>query len=950
MKQNHKDRGYAGFISYRHVSPDQEIAEALHKMLEHNHVRPNKKVPRAIRPVFMDKKELPLLADLDEGITRALDQSECLFVICSPNLPKSKYCLREIEYFKQIHGGDTNRIFTLLVAGTPEESFPEILRTKTKYVTDPDGTVHAQQVEAEPLYADVRGKDLKDSLKKLRRTEYLRLAAGFYGCSYDSLYKRRTRWIAGVIAQVLAVTLALGAAFGGYVYARNRQYDAARANTYASYAEKQTADQNEMLALALWDYVQPATSPRLEVALRNAAMQLDYRRRSEPVAAVFQVPYDHESYTLYHESSTENQTPMEVLSTIYYLNESANQVLIFENDVCTIVDAKTGAVTLKTAVDKIFVDHRELNYYLLLETHLDEKKVMQDYVVMYDLNTNEKIREFSFRKASRADTNYKLIAAAETNEFLMVTDKGEPVAYMTKYGEQLTKEEFTLACMQYLTEGTDQEPESEVAPCRVIKKRTLLGEQSVVADDRGNMLLELGKNITLATFSSDWSYVACEADGEIRVYDIGTGQMINRWQTEQVGLGSLHMLPDSTYLLHTYWSGNSALTLATDWMTGRELIQIHGNPMISTQEHAFFTVQNGLMTRYEYTPMDLGVTGKVVAHTAQRTLAVSDGRVYLLSGEDGQPVLDVEIPSDSRIRWDGQLSCIMIPAEDGIRCYDGNGQLQWSQPLAGDMFAIGEDGSLCAWQDADGNIHIVDGSTGMEQWQISGQALSSAGTLSDLAVSSDGLCAAGTECVLWIPRQGSITFMEAYSDLTLYGDGKLILWDRDARILDFAIYDTVSNEVMYQPEDNTGAWAYHAGSGYLVRQAETSSNHTTNRIEVLRCKGKTVENVGQILLDENQAASLILDSTGQWLSIQQGDRTKVYRLEDMYLHLDAICTVYYEADAFWARELQGECQYSANLYHKEEMMAYANTTLTSSLGKRQLTEYEEELYSFTDEK
>ena len=45
---------YAAFISYRHLSPDMEIAQELHRLLEHNQVRPDRHAPRNIRPVFLD--------------------------------------------------------------------------------------------------------------------------------------------------------------------------------------------------------------------------------------------------------------------------------------------------------------------------------------------------------------------------------------------------------------------------------------------------------------------------------------------------------------------------------------------------------------------------------------------------------------------------------------------------------------------------------------------------------------------------------------------------------------------------------------------------------------------------------------------------------------------------------------------------------------------------------
>lgn len=930
MGDKRQNGEYAGFISYRHVSPDQEIAEALHHMLEHNKVRLSRKYRKAIRPVFMDRKELPLLADLDEGITGALERSDCLFVICSPNLPKSKYCLREIEYFKKLHNGSTNRIFTLLVDGTPEESFPEILRTKTRLVTNPDGTVCAEQVEAEPLFADVRGKDLEESLRKLRRTEYLRLAAGYYGCSYDALYKRRTRWIATVIARVLAVAMVLSAGFGWYAYNRNEQYSTAKANTYASYAEKQTRERNELLALALCDYAQPATSERMDLALRNPAVQMDYRRRSDPISEVFGIPYD------------------DIGSTIFYLNEAQNQVLIFNGSIYKIIDVETGAVTLETPAERLFVDRRKLDYYLLLESHPDENKILRDYVVLYDLNTNEKIREFSFREASRDRVNYRLTTAAETDQLLVVRDGAEYVAYLTRDGYQLSEAEFVERAQQILKEAEEQQPVPEKLPLQVQKRRTLLSEKSVIVDEAGNVVLELGEKVGLVTFSSDWTHLACEAEGEIRIYDVMTGQIINRWTIERNGLGAMHMLRDSTYLLHSYWQGNMATTVATDWLTGIDLAVLPGKPMISDMEQAFFTVQAGTMRRYEYTAMDLSTTAKVAAQTETRALAWNNDTVYLYDTVEKRLLLELESRQAENTRWDPELTCILIPAKEGVSCFDRNGQLQWTDARAVGEIAVSEDGKLCAWEDAEANVHIVDSKTGLEKRVVTAGEQLQSGMLMGLAVSPGGLCTVGTDSVLWQPEQGEAVSLGNYSDAAVYTDGLLIVSDQNARVLDFQIFDTVSGNTVYEPEENTGSWAYNSGSGYLVRQAQTSGNYNTNRVEVLLYKKGQMQKVGEILLDKNDSADLTLDSTGKWLSINTGERTMVYRLEDMHLYLDAICKVRYEARAFWANVIHGEYQYCAKLCSREELLSYAQDVLTSSLGKRSLTEHEMSLYSFSD--
>ena len=231
------------------------------------------------------------LEDLDAGIYQALENSDCLFVVCSPNLPLSKWCLREIEYFKKLHGGRLSRVYTILADGDPAEAFPQILREEVREL--PDGTTETAEVE--PLFADVRADTLRGSIRKLKKTEYLRLAAAYYRCSYDGLYKRHRRWLWRVAGCAAALALLVAAGFGVYSWYSRMRYDSAKAATYAAYAEDRTRAGDEPLAIALaaegWDAAVSSGSPRLMTALRSAAVQYDYRTRALPAAPALSVRY-----------------------------------------------------------------------------------------------------------------------------------------------------------------------------------------------------------------------------------------------------------------------------------------------------------------------------------------------------------------------------------------------------------------------------------------------------------------------------------------------------------------------------------------------------------------------------------------------------------------------------------------------------------------------------------
>ena len=69
-KSNLEQHSYCAFISYRHLSPDQEIAKALHTAIE------TYRIPAGVRKqtgrkhmgmVFRDQEELPLSSNLSRA-------------------------------------------------------------------------------------------------------------------------------------------------------------------------------------------------------------------------------------------------------------------------------------------------------------------------------------------------------------------------------------------------------------------------------------------------------------------------------------------------------------------------------------------------------------------------------------------------------------------------------------------------------------------------------------------------------------------------------------------------------------------------------------------------------------------------------------------------------------------------------------------------------------------
>ncbi len=230
------DTQYKAFISYRHQSPDQDIAVRLHRQIERYTVPSALRKDGAKHPgrVFRDQDELPLSPDLGEDIEAALDHSEWLICVCSPRYLESRWCLREVEYFLKHH--DRNRVLPILAEGEPKDAFPDLLL----YETTEDG----KRTEHEPLAADVRAESVSGSMKKLRK-EKLRILAPMLGTTFDGLYQRQRR---RALRNVLAGALAAVAVLGGFLaYALVQNGKITRQNEQITAQNEQISRQNTEL-------------------------------------------------------------------------------------------------------------------------------------------------------------------------------------------------------------------------------------------------------------------------------------------------------------------------------------------------------------------------------------------------------------------------------------------------------------------------------------------------------------------------------------------------------------------------------------------------------------------------------------------------------------------------------------------------------------------------------
>lgn len=284
-KENSDSIMFDAFISYRHIEPDASIAEKIHQKLERYHIP--KKIressgKKKISRIFRDKEELPLSSNLTKDIYEALDHSEFLVLICSPESMASIWVQRELEYFLEKH--DREHVIAVLASGEPEESFPDALCRETKNISDIYGETITVTVPVEPLAADLRGKSKKESLKKLN-VEILRLLACMLRCPYDSLKQRHREYLIKRTACITSVVIVAMGIFGGYSYSQSQQI---RAEHEVSLKHQKESVQNQAKNLAQQS-VDALSEGNREEAL-NKALAVDLERITDETTEEAIVP------------------------------------------------------------------------------------------------------------------------------------------------------------------------------------------------------------------------------------------------------------------------------------------------------------------------------------------------------------------------------------------------------------------------------------------------------------------------------------------------------------------------------------------------------------------------------------------------------------------------------------------------------------------------------------
>ena len=261
---------YKAFISYSHA--DRRIARWLHKALE-TYRLPASLVgqetalgpaPTRLTPIFRDRDELPVAGELNVELYKALEQSQFLIVVASPDSATSKWVNEEVRYFKQ-HRGES-RVLVVIVDGVPgsgdaRECFAPALRFKV----DESGSLSEEP--AEPLAADARPNGDGKRLVRLKLVAGLTAVPLAQLVRRDEVRKQRKLFGYASAATVLAVIMTVLA-----VLAVRGQIE----------ADRQRAESDDLVEFMLTDLrMQLEPVGRLEIFDAVGQRALDYFSNQE---------------------------------------------------------------------------------------------------------------------------------------------------------------------------------------------------------------------------------------------------------------------------------------------------------------------------------------------------------------------------------------------------------------------------------------------------------------------------------------------------------------------------------------------------------------------------------------------------------------------------------------------------------------------------------------------
>lgn len=207
---------YRAFLSYSHA--DTGWAKWLHRALEAYRIdkdlvgreTAHGPVPKTLRPIFRDRDDFSAGHSLTDQTVAALEGSQFLIVVCSPNAARSKYVNEEVRHFKTL--GRATRVIPVIVDGEPGDPQRECFPPAVRFRVDAHGALTDEREG--PIAADARSHHDGKELAKQK------VVAGLLGVGLDEIMRRAARarrrrklFLIGAAAVVVALASLAGFAW-----------------------------------------------------------------------------------------------------------------------------------------------------------------------------------------------------------------------------------------------------------------------------------------------------------------------------------------------------------------------------------------------------------------------------------------------------------------------------------------------------------------------------------------------------------------------------------------------------------------------------------------------------------------------------------------------------------------------------------------------------------------
>ena len=525
---------FTAFISYRHVSPDADIAKRLHTMIENYHIPANVQKKTGIKKmgrVFRDQEELPLSNDLGGDIYRALDNSQWLIVICSPRYLESKWCNAELNYFLSL--GRRDHVLSLLVDGDKAASFPQQLQYEI---------VDGVRVPLEPLAGDVRSERLKESLKKLE-IEKLRMLAPMLDVNFDELRQRAKQRRMRIISAVTAACFVLLAGFLAYTLFKNAQITSQRNialdNQMQLLIEQSNLSSSQGNKLLAVKQLLEAEEVRKTVGDKNDSQYraaLEYALYSEAFDSILTIDNNNRQFD----------------SLIFSHDDRYLLGITNLNSAC-LIDASSGRIIHTVSrsdlgqLDSVGFSANDHYFYMVDSWY--------GFVSMYDVETGQLYRQYDASDGMAWNIGEKVFALSADR--MLIVKRCSLVIW--NYRED--KQEEILPCGNGTFESYTQPLIVQLSP----------DEQSVATGSHGYgvgmKIMSLYGNRTTdlehdpergyreMTFSSDGRFLAAISGNRCCIWNVSSGHLVASINEEEMidhilinGDGSVALVMSSTYL------------------------------------------------------------------------------------------------------------------------------------------------------------------------------------------------------------------------------------------------------------------------------------------------------------------------------------------------------------------------------------------------------------------